>query len=233
MSLDFTRDGVAVHENIASGSIIDRLAGEFDCSLVRVGARPFAPSATVLSLIALNGALTQLARRLAERDVRPVRILTLNKTAEANWHLPWHQDRVVALRRRVDAEGFENWTLKGGRVHAEAPVTLLETLFSLRLHIDANDTSNGALKVVPGSHCLGRLTDREVRDVAASHPHHVCVVAAGGVVAMRSLTIHASDASQSQRPRRVLHLDYCFGDLPRGLEWALDWIPGSPLVTPN
>jgi len=214
-------------------TIVSELSEEFDRRPVRAGSRPFSPSPAVLSLLLPEGVLTCLARKLAARDVRPVRILAFNKTPETNWHLPWHQDRVVALRQKVDAEGFENWTIKGGRVHAEAPVSLLETLFSLRLHIDDNDASNGALKVVPRSHRLGRLTDRQVREAAASQPHHTCIVAAGGVVAMKSLTLHASDASRSPRPRRVLHVDYCFGNLPQGLEWALGWNPNAPAATPN
>ncbi|MGE0237933.1 MAG: hypothetical protein AB7F09_02670 [Parvibaculaceae bacterium] len=49
-----------------------------------------------------------------------------------------------------------------------------------------------------------------------------CAVAAGGVLAMKALTLHASDASRSPRRRRVLHVDYCFGALPEALQWALE-----------
>ncbi len=35
-----------------------------------------------------------------------------------------------------------------------------------------------------------------------------CIVAAGGVVAMRPLVVHASSKSTDSRPRRVLHIEY-------------------------
>ena len=35
-----------------------------------------------------------------------------------------------------------------------------------------------------------------------------CVAAAGGVVAMRPLVVHASSKSTDSRPRRVLHIEY-------------------------
>ena len=33
-------------------------------------------------------------------NARPVRVIAFNKTEGNNWTLPWHQDRVVALRER-------------------------------------------------------------------------------------------------------------------------------------
>jgi hypothetical protein len=35
-----------------------------------------------------------------------------------------------------------------------------------------------------------------------------CLVPRGGVLAMRPLIVHASSKSQSEKPRRVLHIEY-------------------------
>ena len=54
---------------------------------------------------------------LAEKllpEARPVRVIAFNKSKANNWTLPWHQDRVVALRERVEMPGFGNWTNKAG-----------------------------------------------------------------------------------------------------------------------
>lgn len=179
-------------------------------------------SPTVKDLIGAAGILGLRARELAGVPVRPVRVLAFDKTPAANWHLPWHQDRVIAVRRRVDLAGFGTWTVKGGQPHVEAPASLLEKMFNLRLHIDDCDAGNGALKVVLGSHRLGRLSDIEVKEAAAKGKATLCAVRAGGVLAMKALTLHASDASTSLRSRRVLHVDYCWGALPKELDWALD-----------
>jgi len=222
LALNFGTDGVEIVARVVSGAVLQTLGKELDEAGVRVGSRPFALSATVLRLIEPDGEMTLLAQRLAGRAALPVRVLAFDKTPEANWHLPWHQDRVIAVREKADLPGFANWTVKNGQHHVEPPAGLLETLFSLRVHLDDNDAENGALKVIPGSHRLSRLSDKDVRRVVASESSAICEVSAGGVVAMKALTIHASDASRSARRRRVLHVDYCWGELPCELCWALE-----------
>ena len=32
------------------------------------------------------------------RDPKPVRFVSFNKTLKTNWSLPWHQDRVIAVK---------------------------------------------------------------------------------------------------------------------------------------
>lgn len=167
MALDFERDGVTIREAVIGEDVLGTLAREFDEGDVRVGARSFVLSPTVKELLKPSGLLTQLAVRLSGVDIRPVRVLAFDKTPDANWHLPWHQDRVIAVKTRVDLAGFGTWTIKGGQPHVEAPAYLLEKMFNLRLHIDDCDGGNGALKVVPGTHGLGRLSDTEVKVEAA------------------------------------------------------------------
>lgn len=40
----------------------------------------------------------------------PVRALFFDKTPDANWKVPWHQDFTIAVAQRVDAPGFEGWS---------------------------------------------------------------------------------------------------------------------------
>jgi hypothetical protein len=62
--------------------------------------------------------------------------------------------------------------------------------------------------VVPDSHRDGVLTDAEVHTRAQSARSEVCIVARGGVVAMRPLIIHASSKVRDHAPRRVIHIEY-------------------------
>jgi hypothetical protein len=49
-----------------------------------------------------------------------------------------------------------------------------------------------------------------------------CLVAAGGIVAMRPLILHASSKAESARPRRVLHIEYADSlDIDDGLRIAV------------
>lgn len=36
----------------------------------------------------------------------PVRGILFDKTPQANWKVPWHQDVTIAVEQRVDVEGF-------------------------------------------------------------------------------------------------------------------------------
>lgn len=43
-------------------------------------------------------------------NLRPTRVVTFDKSETANWGVPWHQDRVIAVQERHDVDGFENWS---------------------------------------------------------------------------------------------------------------------------
>ena len=67
---------------------------------------------------------------------RPVRAILFDKTAAANWALPWHQDRTIAVQARIDTPGFGPWTRKGGLLHVEPPAALQAGMATLRLRLD-------------------------------------------------------------------------------------------------
>ena len=71
-----------------------------------------------------------------------------------------------------------------------------------------NDSDNGPLRVLPGTHTLGVLPDVELGRLAREIPPVDCVLPAGGIVAMRPLLVHASSKAESNHQRRVLHIEY-------------------------
>lgn len=93
-------------------------------------------------------------------------------------------------------------------LYAHAPARALEGIVALRLHLDDSLTANGPLRVLPGTHRRGVLSDEEVQELARSVAPHECIVGRGGVIAMRPLLVHASSKSISDMPRRVLHVEY-------------------------
>jgi hypothetical protein len=67
---------------------------------------------------------------------------------------------------------------------------------------------NGPLRVLPRTHNLGVLEDVSIRKLADRIETVECLEKRGGVVAMRPLVVHASSKSESDLPRRVLHIEY-------------------------
>ncbi|MFO0892265.1 MAG: phytanoyl-CoA dioxygenase family protein [Isosphaeraceae bacterium] len=151
----------------------------------------------------------------------PVRVLYFDKTATANWNLPWHQDVTVAVRRRRDVAGYGPWTRKAGVDHAHAPGDLLGRMLTVRLHLDDCVPDSGPMRVLPGSHASGRLSAAEVNARVARYGTRAvpCLVAAGGAVVMRPLILHASASATGDGHRRVIHMEFASEPLAGGLEW--------------
>jgi ectoine hydroxylase-related dioxygenase (phytanoyl-CoA dioxygenase family) len=103
--------------------------------------------------------------------------------------------------------------------YAHAPREALEKIVALRLHLDDSNASNGPLRVLPGTHRSGVLTDEEVHRLAEGISAVECLVERGGVVIMRPLVVHASSKATSEQPRRVLHIEYAATEkIAEGLE---------------
>jgi hypothetical protein len=149
----------------------------------------------------------------------PVRGIYFDKRPEKNWLVAWHQDLTLAVKERVEVPGFGPWSVKEGVPHVQPPVGLLEQMLSVRLHLDDTDATNGALRVLPGTHLLGRLNAEAIRRCRETCKEVSCEAKAGDALLMRPLLLHASSHSTSQRRRRVLHIEFAGFDLPTLLEW--------------
>lgn len=164
-------------------------------------------------------------RSLVETTLGPmafvVRATLFDKTEGANWKVPWHQDLTIAVNRRADSEGYGPWSLKEGVQHVQPPSKVLENMVSIRLHLDDCPADNGALRVMPGTHQLGRLDQHSVARYIHEPDTVCCEAKAGTALIMRPLLLHASSASDQRKHRRVLHFDYARGDLANGMTWEL------------
>lgn len=155
-----------------------------------------------------------------------VRILFFDKSPRQTWALPWHKDLTIAVRaNRLPSQHFRHPTRKAGVPHVEAPLSVLESMLTARIHLDDVTEENGPLKVVPGSHRTGKALTLDLAPPARILTQH------GDVLLMRPLLAHCSGKShpETTRHRRILHLEFAATiDLPDGYGWH-DFVPG--LVT--
>lgn len=142
-----------------------------------------------------------------------------DKSSEANWLVAWHQDLSLAVRSRIEVPGFSAWSVKEGVPHVQPPVEWLQRMLTVRLHLDDADEANCALRVLPGSHRMGRLPAARIQELRGGQPDVLCALSAGDALLMRPLLLHASSRSSSARHRRVLHIEYAAFSLPEGLNW--------------
>jgi ectoine hydroxylase-related dioxygenase (phytanoyl-CoA dioxygenase family) len=158
-------------------------------------------------------------RPVLSSDAQVVQCTLFVKSVEKNWLVPLHQDLSIPVAERVESSQLSGWSQKEGDLFVQAPVAVLEDIVAFRVHLDDCDESNGALRVVSGSHRLGRLTSSAAMEERDRHGECSVVVPRGGVMVMRPLLLHASSKASNDAPRRVLH--YVFGPsvLPEGLRW--------------
>lgn len=82
--------------------------------------------------------------------------------------------------------------------------------------LDDYSATNGALRVVPGSHRWGRLPLQDLADPLAVHAEEVLVTGtAGSVVVMNAHLWHGGLGNQTERPRTSVHAFYCRWDKPQ------------------
>jgi ectoine hydroxylase-related dioxygenase (phytanoyl-CoA dioxygenase family) len=156
-------------------------------------------------------------------DCFAVRGILFDKTADANWKVAWHQDMTIAVRERREVAGFGPWSEKAGVASVQPPAEVLERMLTVRVHLDDCGPHNGPVQVIPGSHREGRLSAERIDRWREQAPPVSTCLAAGGVLLMRPLLLHASSPATQPRHRRVVHLDFAAAPLPGGLEWQGQW----------
>jgi ectoine hydroxylase-related dioxygenase (phytanoyl-CoA dioxygenase family) len=204
------KHGFAIIPELVRRQDVDDLLEELskaDLSRSRAGVR-HAMRLPAVSTMAQDARLLRIAQETLGRDAFPFRATLFDKSPTANWLVVWHQDTALPLRERREAPGWGPWSVKDGVIYAHAPESALSQVLALRLHLDDSTAENGPLRVLPGTHTLGVLTDNALHDLSKKIAAIDCVVARGGMLAMRPLIVHASSKSQSDAPRRVLHIEY-------------------------
>jgi ectoine hydroxylase-related dioxygenase (phytanoyl-CoA dioxygenase family) len=175
-----------------------------------------------VAAIARDSRLIGMAQEVVGSGVVPFRATLFDKSPVSNWLVVWHQDTALPLQERRDVPNWGPWSIKDGVNYAHAPASALEQVLALRLHLDDSVAENGPLRVLPGTHTRGVLSDEALHDLSTQIPVVDCLVPRGGILAMRPLVVHASSKSQSNAPRRVLHIEYAVSSaIADGLELAI------------
>ena len=167
----------------------------------------------------MSGKVLEIACAVLGERARAVRGILFDKHPAANWSLPYHQDRAIAVNAKLQVPGFIGWSVKEDVPHVLPPASVLEQMIAVRIHLDDCPAENAPLRVAPGTHRLGIVDKSQVAAIVAEHGEVVCTCDAGDALVMRPLLLHASSAASSPEHRRVLHIEYAGVDLPGGLEW--------------
>lgn len=205
MNIEFTlaNHGFELKRQACPPSVLQSLQAQFplDCAVDW----ELAENSPLVRTMLRQGFLRDLAVQVLGEDCFATHAILYNKTAANNIAQPWHQDTTIKL---------------GGGAFVEAPdPEVFSRLLSIRLSLDDCSFFDGALKLCPSSFKHGPLSDLEVRRHSL-RPFSSPEMQAGDVLLMHPLAIHASGASESLKPRRVIHAVYASGAAGASLEWA-------------
>lgn len=202
--------GFAIIPNVLGRTDVDTLLAEFSRAELprsKAGIR-HALRLPAVERIASRAPVLGIAQQALGSDAFSFRATLFDKSPTANWLVVWHQDTALPLRERREVPGWGPWSVKDSVAYAHAPDGALSQVLALRMHLDDSVSENGPLRVLPGTHTLGVLSDKALHDLSTRIAAIDCLVPQGGVLAMRPLIVHASSKSQSDSPRRVLHIEY-------------------------
>ncbi|HTJ50337.1 MAG TPA: WYL domain-containing protein [Cyclobacteriaceae bacterium] len=171
-----------------------------------------------LASTVLNSNLLHILKKINPR-LFLTKAIFFDKTPDANWYVTWHQDITINVKNRVELDGYSGWTKKFDVHGVCPPEDILHDTITVRIHLDDADESNGALKVVAGSHHKKLSTD-EISLISQNCTPIVCEVNACGIHIMKPLLLHASGKATTMKHRRVIHLEFNTIELPDGMEWA-------------
>lgn len=147
-----------------------------------------------------------------------VKSIYFDKPEKSNWFVSYHQDLTISVDKKTDIANYGPWTVKQNQFAVQPPLDILESIFTIRIHLDNTDEDNGALKVVPGSHLKGIYRPETIDWTREKET--VCSVPKGGIMLMRPLLLHSSSRTTNNNQRRVIHLELSNTDLNPELNWA-------------
>lgn len=78
---------------------------------------------------------------------------------------------------------------------------------------------NGPVRVLPGSHRVGRLSAEAIDHWRERQPSVDCLADRGAILAFRRLILHASSPAKAPEHRRVVHIEFATDELPAPLDW--------------
>lgn len=165
-----------------------------------------------------NQKLKAIVREFFGKDYFLVKSIYFDKPETSNWFVSYHQDLTISVDQKTKIEGFGPYTRKHNQFAVQPPLNILESNFTIRIHLDDTNEENGALKVIPNSHSKG-IYRPETIDWSIEKEVS-CNVKRGSLMIMKPLLLHSSGRTSNHKKRRVVHLEFSNQPLPKDLHWS-------------
>lgn len=226
--LDYTDNGYHIIENVYSLEEVERIIkiidkaskdkNTFQSKSDLYAIRQVFKEIPELFTSIFNANFIYIVQHFLGQNYFVVKSIYFDKPPLSNWHVLYHQDLTISVNPKKELDGFAPWTVKKDQFAVQPPLPILENINTIRIHLDDTDSNNGALNIIPTSHKLGIVTDR---DIALKGKREIsCSIRAGGIMLMKPLLFHNSNKTRNEKRRRIIHIEFSSIELPTELSWA-------------
>ncbi len=224
MKSEYKKNGFYLVKGAIDDNEVNSLIKElniFENEMNNYGVRDLMNKVPAIRKLATSAPLMEIAKEVLGESAKPVRSVYFDKVPTANWNVAWHQDTSIAVKEKADIPGFGPWSEKQGVIHVEPPEDYLAQMLTLRVHLDKANAESGVLRVVPGTHCDGRITSKKLIEIVEKPESQIleCNSDPGDVLLMCPLLFHSSRKATKPSHRRIVHIEYSAKTLPDTLEW--------------
>jgi ectoine hydroxylase-related dioxygenase (phytanoyl-CoA dioxygenase family) len=218
-SKQIQNQGFALCPSVLDEKTIAQLTQQLDTEANIYALRDVFNKYPIVKQLVQSKPIQQLVQSVLGENAFPVKALYFNKALGHNWNVAWHQDLNITVKQQIYMNGFHRWSTKQGIFHVQPPVSLLENMLTLRIHLDDASADNGALRIISGSHKHGKIGKEDLSHKIKQDAVVICEARAGDVLLMRPLLLHASHKNLSLKQRRVIHIEFAAQALPEPLQW--------------
>lgn len=142
------------------------------------------------------------------------------KSTTTNWLVPIHQDLSIPVKQRIEHSDLNGWSIKDSEQYVQAPIEFTEQMIAVRIHLEDCTEEDGPVVVLPRTHRLGKISNREALQFRQNEVSQVCILNAGAALIMRPTLLHLSSKASGHSRRRVLHFVFAPQQPPCDLEYA-------------
>lgn len=220
MKAELEKKGFTIKESIYSNDEIDEILAYLDSRGIsgKFGVREFLFQNPVVTNKILNKKLLGIIKQIAPDCRKSIKSIYFNKPPSSNWIVNWHQDLTINLLNKKETANYRNWRQNNQRTIVQPNIELLESIFTIRIHLDDCTKENGALRVIAESHLNGTIKIKEWMKMK-NGIESICEVKKGGILILKPLILHSSRRTENEKNRRVIHIEFTEQELPEGLKW--------------
>lgn len=131
-------DGFQIIEKVYSPKEIDDILKILSSKEIeqKFGVREFLLDHPEIQEKVFTPKLKKLIQSISFNCQKSIKSIYFNKPPSANWIVNWHQDLTINLKNRYEVESYKNWRTKKERVVVQPDQAMLESIFTIRIHLD-------------------------------------------------------------------------------------------------